>query len=279
MRVTRTVAETRLTCTSVPRPLGFVPTMGALHAGHLSLMAAARKECATVAASIFVNPTQFGPGEDFERYPRNEGRDLRLLEEAGAALVFAPPSAEMYRPGASTSVHVGGPLTSLLEGASRPGHFDGVATIVAKLLGIVRPDRLFLGQKDAQQLAVVRRMVADLDLGAEVIAVPTMREPDGLAMSSRNAYLSSSERRGAARLYRALQQGVVVARLPKPTTDVLRTVEADLARREDDPAPRLEYVALVDPDTFEPAAQPHRGHLLAAAARLGAVRLIDNIIV
>ena len=168
MIVVRTVAEARAALDALPRPLGFTPTMGALHAGHLGLVEAARSRCASVAASIFVNPAQFGRGEDFRRYPRDEARDLRLLEEAGVALVFAPAAAEMYPDGFATAVHVGGPLTESLEGASRPGHFDGVTVIVIKLLGVARPDVLFLGEKDAQQLAVIRRCVRDLDLPVEV---------------------------------------------------------------------------------------------------------------
>ena len=194
MIVARTIAEARAALRDLPRPLGLVPTMGALHAGHLSLVEAAQARCARVAASVFVNPTQFGRGEDFEKYPRDEARDLRLLEEAGVVVVFAPTADEMYPEGFATCVHVGGALTESLEGASRPSHFDGVAVIVTKLLGVVQPDVLFLGQKDAQQLAVVRSFVGDLDLPVEVAGVPTLREPDGLAMSSRNVHLTADQR-------------------------------------------------------------------------------------
>ncbi len=214
MIVARTIPEARAALRALPRPLGFVPTMGALHAGHLSLVEAARARCASVAASVFVNPTQFGRGEDFDTYPRDEARDLRLLEEAGVALVFAPTADDMYPEGFATNVHVGGALTESLEGASRSSHFDGVAVIVTKLLGIVRPDVLFLGEKDAQQLAVVRRLVRDLDLDVDVAGVPTLREPDGLAMSSRNVYLTPEQRATAPDLYRALLAGVAAAGEP-----------------------------------------------------------------
>ncbi len=205
--VARTIAEARVALRELPRPLGLVPTMGALHAGHLSLVDAARARCASVVASVFVNPTQFGRGEDFSTYPRDEVGDLRLLEEAGVAVAFAPDADEMYPAGFATLVHVGGALTESFEGASRPGHFDGVTVIVAKLLGVTQPDVLFLGEKDAQQLAVVRRFVRDLDLPVEVAGVPTLREPDGLAMSSRNVRLTPEQRAVAAGAVRRPARG------------------------------------------------------------------------
>ncbi len=216
MRVARTVEEARGTLATLPRPLGLVPTMGALHEGHLTLVRAARERCAAVAASLFVNPTQFGAGEDFARYPRDEARDLALFEEAGIDVVFAPAPDEMYATDASTTVHVEGPITESLEGVDRPGHFDGVATVVTKLLTVVAPDVAFFGQKDAQQLALIRRLARDLDLPVEVAAVPTVREPDGLAMSSRNAYLTPGQRAVAPDLYRALLAGRAAAGEPAP---------------------------------------------------------------
>ena len=208
MIVTRTIAETRAALRSLPRPLGFAPTMGALHEGHLSLVDAAKARCASVAGSVFVNPTQFGQGEDFAAYPRDEARDFALFEERGLDLVFAPAAAEMYPDGSATGVHVARAASPKATRApARPGHFDGMALVVTKLLDIVQPDVLFLGEKDAQQLAVVRRFVRDLDLPVEVAGVPTVREPDGLAMSSRNAYLTPEQRAVAPDLYRALLAG------------------------------------------------------------------------
>jgi pantoate--beta-alanine ligase len=288
--VARTVAEARAALRELPRPLGFTPTMGALHAGHLSLVEAARARCASVAASIFVNPTQFGRGEDFEKYPRDEARDLRLLEEAGVAVVFAPAADEMYPEGFATGVHVGGALTETLEGDSRPGHFDGVAVVVAKLLGVVQPDVLFLGEKDAQQLAVVRRFVRDLDLPAEVAGVPTLREPDGLAMSSRNVYLTPAQRAVAPDLYLALLAGAAAAGKPGAAAkdvvvaaaSALLLPAAGLDAGAVDEAParprfRIDYLAVVDEETFIPEGELGPRSRLVAAAFLGSTRLIDNI--
>jgi len=277
MRVCRTIAETRAAVAELPRPLGLVPTMGALHAGHLSLVEAADAACAAVAASIFVNPLQFGPHEDYDRYPRDEARDLRLLEEAGTAITFVPTATEMYREGAATTIRVTGPLTDTFEGASRPGHFDGVATVVAKLLMILQPDLLFLGQKDAQQLAVVRRMVADLDIPVRVVGLPIHREADGLAMSSRNAYLSEQQRALAPRFHHALELGAAAAANGSSGAQVRRIVAAELAAGSDGPTLALEYASVVDPESFAQISEPRRGCLLVAAARLGTVRLIDNV--
>lgn len=293
--ITRTVAATREALAALPRPLGLVPTMGALHDGHLALVTSADRECASVAVSLFVNPTQFGPNEDLDRYPRDEARDVDQAGAAGAGLVFAPPVAEMYRSGAATTVHVEGPLATRYEAAERPGHFDGVATIVTKLLSIVAPDRAYFGRKDAQQLALVRRLVADLDLPVEIVGVDTVREPDGLAMSSRNVYLTADDRAKAAELHRALLAGRAVA------GDGARAIESEVTAKlvlgfspqvagADDPRGRLrprfsvDYVAVVDPDTFEALAelQPddvRPESLIIAAARLGEIRLIDNIAV
>jgi pantoate--beta-alanine ligase len=294
--VTRTVDETRAALAGLPRPLGFVPTMGALHAGHLSLVDAARPRCAAVAASVFVNPTQFGAGEDFDTYPRDEARDFAMLEERRVELVFAPAAAEMYPDGFATGVQVRGAMTDQYEGARRPGHFDGMALIVTKLLGVMRPDVLYMGQKDAQQLAVVRRFVRDLDLAVDVVAVPTTREPDGLAMSSRNANLTREQRAVAPNLYAALMAGAAAGGQPHATTrDVVVAATTALlmpagpfscderpAGLSDDPPTAddgfdLDYLAIVDPDTFEPRMSLAPGSLLIAAARLGAVRLIDNV--
>jgi pantoate--beta-alanine ligase len=291
-----TIAEARAALRSLPRPLGFTPTMGALHEGHLSLVDAARTRCASVAASVFVNPPQFGREEDFEKYPRDEARDFALFEDRGAGLVFAPNADEMYSDGFATQVHVGGPLTETYEGASRPGHFDGVAVIITKLLDIAQPDVLFLGEKDAQQLAVVRRLVRDLDLPVEVAGVPTVREPDGLAMSSRNAYLTAEQRTIAPDLYRALLAGRATAGGPAATPkDVVVAATTALLipavpmgdaeriaalRGEAPPAtPRfdLDYLAIVDADTFQPQSTLGPRSLLVVAASLGATRLIDNV--
>jgi pantoate--beta-alanine ligase len=231
---------------------GLVPTMGALHDGHRALLRAARGENDRVVMSLFVNPTQFGPGEDFDRYPRDEARDRAVAAEEGADEVVAPSVEEMYPDGFSTTVDVGD-MASRLEGAARPGHFAGVATVVLKLLQRVAPDRAYFGQKDAQQLAVIRRMVRDLDVPVQIRAVATQREPDGLALSSRNVFLDPEQRRRAASLHRALE-----ARDPS-------LVEGD-----------LEYFESVDPDTFAPCP-PRPGALLVAAARFGATRLIDNV--
>ena len=232
--------------------LALVPTMGGLHDGHRALLRAARAEADRVVMSLFVNPTQFGEGEDFTSYPRDGDRDRRIAAEEGVEEVYAPTIEDVYPTGFSTSVHVG-PLAEAFEGASRPGHFAGVATVVLKLFERVRPDIAVFGQKDAQQVAVIRRMVRDLDVPVALRIVPTVREPDGLAVSTRNAYLSDDERRRAPSLHRAL-----VARDPG-------LVEGD-----------LDYLAVVDPDTFEPV-EPRPGAIVIGAARFGSTRLIDNI--
>jgi pantoate--beta-alanine ligase len=288
--VARTVAEARAALRELPRPLGFVPTMGALHAGHLSLVGAAQARCASVAAAVFVYPTQFGRGEDFATYPRDEARDLRLLEEAGVAVTFMPTADEMYPDGFATIVHVGGHLTEDFEGGSRPAHFDGVAVIVTKLLGAVQPDVLFRGEKDAQQLAVVRRCVRDLDLPVEVAGVPTLREPDGLAMSSRNVYLTPDQRAVAPDLYRALLAGAAASGEPGAAAkDVVVAATAALllpaAEVDSDtmdealahPRFELDYLAVVDEETFVPEGDLGSRSRLIVAARLGNTRLIDTI--
>ncbi len=275
MEVLRGVDEARAFVAAAPRPHGLVPTMGALHDGHLALVRAARDTCATVVASLFVNPTQFDDAADLAAYPRNADRDLALFAAGGVDAVFAPSEQAMYAPGSTTTVHVGGPALPL-EGEARPGHFDGVATVVAKLLSIIAPDAAYFGQKDGQQVAVVRRLVADLELPVEVRVIPTVREPDGLALSSRNAHLSPEQRAAAPALYAALMAG---AGRWRATRDVLHSVDAAAERLAAEPAfSGVDYVALVDAATMAPWDGRGTG-MLAAAARLGSVRLIDNVLV
>ena len=248
--------------------IGLVPTMGALHAGHLSLVEHACRENDRVVVSIFVNPTQFGPGEDFERYPRDPERDAELLAKAGVDAIYRPTVAAMYPPGSSTRIHVAA-VTEPLEGQARPGHFDGVATVVAKLFAAVEPDRAYFGQKDAQQLAVVKRMARDLDFPVEIRGCPTVREPDGLARSSRNAYLNAEQRKAAASLSAALRVAADAyaggERQPQRLREMLRE------RLEAEPLAQVEYAELVDPETFKPP-----GSLAVLAVRIGRTRLIDN---
>ena len=250
------------------RSIGLVPTMGALHAGHMSLVEAARRENDVVVVSIFVNPIQFGPGEDFTRYPRDFERDARMLEAAEVDAVYRPSTEAMYPPGASTRVQTGA-VAELLEGAARPGHLEGVATVVTKLFAAVEPDRAYFGQKDAQQAAVVKRLVRDLDLGVDVRVEPIVREPDGLALSSRNVYLSPAERKAATALSAALREaaGAYAAgeHDPERLTRVLRR------RLDAEPLVELDYAELVDRATFR---KP--GTLAVVAARVGKTRLIDN---
>lgn len=248
--------------------IGLVPTMGALHAGHLRLIEVARAETDVVVVSVFVNPIQFGPNEDLARYPRDWDRDLRLLTLAEVDAVYRPSSEEMYPPGASTRVHVTG-VAEPLEGAARPGHFEGVATVVTKLLDAVGPDRAYFGQKDAQQVAVVKQLVRDLDLGVDVRVVPTVREPDGLALSSRNAYLNAEERKAAAGLSAALREASRAYAAGERDPGRLRDV---LTRRlGQEPLATVEYAEVVDPATFR---KP--GTLAVLAVRIGRTRLIDN---
>ena len=256
--------------------VGLVPTMGALHAGHVSLIRTAREENAFVVVSIFVNPTQFGPGEDFERYPRPLGDDLEICRQEGVDLVFAPTPEEMYPEGFATTVHVAG-LTAKMCGAARRGHFDGVATVVAKLFGIVAPDAAYFGEKDAQQLAVIRRMAADLDLAPEIRACPLVRDADGLATSSRNRYLAPEERARALVLSRALAEARQA--LADGERDASRLARSVRRRIEEADGVALVYVAVADPDTLEDIQRVGRQVLVAVAATVGATRLIDNILV
>ncbi len=256
--------------------VGFVPTMGALHAGHLSLVRRARRECGAVVVSIFVNPTQFGRGEDFGRYPRTLKRDLELLAALKPDAVFAPGEAEMYPPEAATWVEVEGPLTRRLEGAFRPGHFRGVATVVAGLFLLVRPDRAYFGLKDYQQYLVVRKMVRDLHFPLKVVGCPTERERDGLALSSRNRYLDPEERRLAPLLHRSLERaGELLRREGLPVGEVLRRARAPL--REG--GFHIDYFSLVDPETLAGLKGPALPALAVAAVRLGRTRLIDNLLI
>lgn len=276
MKVARTVSALRRALSvegSAGAVVGLVPTMGALHAGHRSLLQLARRNCDVVVASIFVNPLQFGPGEDLERYPRDEEGDLALARGAGVDIVFAPARAEMYRPGDSTVVTVGS-LTTILEGAARPGHFDGVATVVAKLFLQTRADVAFFGQKDAQQIAVVKRMSRDLSFPVEIRVGATVRDHDGLALSSRNAYLSEDERLRATSLYRALAAGAKELESGRSREEA----EASMIRTLVTGGVRIDYARSVDPDTFEPAS-PGRPVLLVVAGWVGATRLIDNLLV
>lgn len=276
MRIAHTIAEARAVRANLPSTCGFVPTMGFLHAGHRTLMDHARAECQSLAISIFVNPTQFGPGEDFERYPRDEARDLAMCEAAGADLVFMPTVPEMYPAGAATTVTVGG-ITSVLEGAHRPGHFDGVATVVSKLFHIVGPDRAYFGQKDAQQLLVIRSVVRDLDMPVAIVACPTVREPDGLALSSRNVYLSPEGRMQALSLSRGLRQAAAAFTGGVRNAPLLRgIVEREVAAQ---PLARIDYVSLADADVLaELDGEIVAPALLSMAVRFGDTRLIDNAV-
>jgi pantoate--beta-alanine ligase len=283
MRVARTRAELRKALEPARRDgrtVGLVATMGSLHEGHLGLLAAARERCDVVVMSLFVNPTQFGPDEDYDAYPRDDGGDARLAERAGVDLLYAPAADEVYPSGFGTWVEVGGELTEVLEGArGQRGreHFQGVATVVAKLFNSVSPDVAFFGQKDAQQALVIRRMASDLDFPVEIVVLPTVREPDGLAMSSRNAYLSPEERRSAASLSRALRAAQVLAEGGETNPeDVLAAASAELERAGIEP----DYLEARDAETLGPVETLNgRPVLVAVAARFGKARLIDNLVI
>ena len=275
MQIVRSSEELARARGAIEGTLALVPTMGALHAGHIALIDEAKRRAAKVAASIFVNPTQFGANEDFGRYPRREADDARMLEQAGCDFVWMPSVAGIYPDGFATTVHVRG-VSERWEGEARPGHFDGVATIVAKLLLSVRPDVALFGEKDFQQLAVIRRMASDLNIAADIVGVPTVREEDGLALSSRNAYLSERERSRAAALPRALEyarSAILEGASVRLALDTARNslVEAGFSR--------IDYFALVDASTLEPLEAPAGAMRLIAAAVIGATRLIDNIAV
>ncbi len=258
------------------RPAGFVPTMGALHEGHMSLVHAAMAECQPVVASIFVNPAQFGPGEDLQKYPRTLDADRVRLEEAGVSYLFAPEAAEMYPQGFRTWVNVEG-LSDRLEGRVRPGHFRGVTTVVLKLLEIVQPQKAFFGRKDAQQARLIQQMARDLHLDSEIIVCPIVREPDGLAMSSRNAYLSPDERRAATVLHRSLDRARRA--IERGERDALRLTAAMREIIRGEPLAQTDYLELVDAETLEPVTRLRRTCLALLAARFGATRLIDNLLI
>ncbi len=276
MKVVQTVTDLRAERGRLPEPLGLVPTMGFLHEGHISLVRRARAECRSVAASIFVNPTQFGPAEDLQGYPRDLPRDLDLLRREGVDLVWTPEASEVYPSGFQTWVTVD-EVTRRLEGARRPGHFRGVATVVTKLFNAFLPARAYFGQKDAQQAVVVRRLTADLDFPVEIVVCPTVREPDGLAMSSRNAYLSPAERRAATVLYRALTAAEQAFNLGEHDGARLRAIMTDVLAAE--PLARPAYVSVADPEALVEVDGPAERALLSMAVRIGKPTLIDNVIV
>lgn len=273
MRIVRDVETLRnaVAALRADGPVALVPTMGALHAGHLSLLAEGRRRAANVVASIFVNPRQFGPAEDLSRYPRREAADAHLLRAAGCALLFAPPPEAVYPPGFATNISVSG-LDRPLEGASRPGHFDGVATVVAKLLIMVAPDVAVFGEKDWQQLAVIRRLAADLDLPVAIVGAPTVREADGLALSSRNAYLSAPERAAASALPAMLRTTAAAIAAGRPITDAL----ADGRRALTEAGFVVDYLECCDETMLHGLDRAAPGARLFAAARIGTTRLIDN---
>jgi pantoate--beta-alanine ligase len=278
MRISNTIEEMQAACRAVRRGgqrLGFVPTMGALHEGHLSLVRAARACCEVVAASIFVNPTQFGPSEDLAKYPRNFDRDRDLLAKEGVELLFAPSVEEMYPAGTVSWVTVEG-LSSKLDGRSRPGHFRGVTTVVAKLFHFIEPDVAFFGQKDAAQVAIIRRMVRDLNFPVEIVACPIVREADGLAMSSRNAYLDPRQRKQALALQGSLMQ--VKKLWEAGERDAAKLAAAGREEIATEKSIRLDYFEVVDPDSLDPVDTVAGGALVAVAAFVGTTRLIDNIL-
>lgn len=275
MKLVHTVADFRAARAAFPA-LGFVPTMGALHAGHLSLVQQAREAHGAVAVSIFVNPTQFNEGADFDRYPRTLPRDLELLSPTGCDLVFAPEPAEIYPRGFASSIDVG-PVATPLEGAMRPGHFAGVATVVCKLLNIVQPTSAWFGQKDAQQLAVIRRMAADLNLPFEIVGAPTVREPDGLAMSSRNVHLTPEQRKQAPALHRALRLAEAAYGGGERDAESLRAALRGVLAGA--PLGRVEYASIADPQTLQELDEVGpAGALASLAVRFGETRLIDNLV-
>jgi pantoate--beta-alanine ligase len=276
MRIVESIQELRNARAELESPLGFVPTMGYLHEGHLSLVRRARQECGSVVASIFVNPTQFGPQEDLAAYPRDLERDLGLLKAEGVDLVWTPMTATMYPEGFQTWVSVD-ELTRHLEGKQRPGHFRGVTTIVAKLFNAVGPDRAYFGQKDAQQATVIRRMVADLNFPIEVVVCPIVREADGLAKSSRNTYLNEAQRKAATVLFRSLTAAVEAFESGQREAQTLRdTMSAVLAG---EPLAQVQYVSVADPETLEELSGEIERALLSMAVFVGETRLIDNMVV
>jgi pantoate--beta-alanine ligase len=275
VQIVRTSEELASARAEISGTLALVPTMGALHAGHMALIAEAKKRADKVVASIFVNPAQFGPNEDFSRYPRQEMQDAQMLEDGGCDLLWLPSVSDIYPDGFATKVSVSG-VSERWEGQARSGHFDGVATVVAKLLLSVRPNVALFGEKDFQQLAVIRRMVADLNISVEIVGVPTVREPDGLALSSRNAYLSADERRQAVALPRALEAARVAILHGTPVEEALENARNSLRNES---FSRIDYFALVNAATLEPLDKAEGDMRLIAAAVIGTTRLIDNLAV
>jgi len=275
MQIVTTLSELRAARASLPEPVGLVPTMGYLHEGHLSLVRRARAECASVTASIFVNPTQFGPSEDLDNYPRDLPHDLEMLESAGTDLVWTPTPEVMYPPGFQTWVTVE-EVTQPLEGALRPGHFRGVTTVVAKLFTGVQPQKGYFGQKDAQQARVIQQMTRDLNLALEIVVCPIVREPDGLAMSSRNTYLDPQQRQAATVLHRALTAARAAFETSERDAEQLRTIVAETVAGE--PLADLQYVSCADPETLQELETVAGRALLSMAVFVGKMRLIDNIV-
>ncbi len=275
MKVVETIDDMRRLRQPLAEPVGFVPTMGYLHEGHLALVRRARAENPSVAASIFVNPTQFGPQEDFKKYPHDLQRDLALLEKEGTDIVFVPSAVEMYPPQFSSWVEVD-KLTERLEGASRPGHFKGVTTVVAKLFNVVQPTRAYFGQKDAQQLLVIKKMVADLNMNLEIVTIPTVREPDGLAVSSRNTYLNPEQRRAATVLYQALCLAQKLYSQGEKNAERLRQEMLTLIQKQ--PLADIDYVSIADAETLDELDTVKPPTLVSMAVRIGKTRLIDNVV-
>jgi len=279
MRTIRTVRQLIAWRSALQRErvtIALVPTMGALHDGHRTLIRAARLACDAVVVSIFVNPTQFGPGEDLDRYPRPFRRDAAMCRAEGVDVIFAPPREEMYHADHRTLVIVAG-VSRRWEGEARPGHFEGVATVVTKLLSLVQPDQTFFGQKDYQQSVVVRRLASDLNLPGRIIVCPTVREPDGLALSSRNVYLTPEDRKAASILYQALKAGEAAVRRGTGDAHTIRRVMQGTLKRER--RVRIDYLAVCDPESLEPVARIERRVALLGAIRLSGIRLIDNLLV
>lgn len=275
MKVIEKVADMKRLRLKLAEPVGFVPTMGYLHEGHLALVKQARAENPSVVVSIFVNPTQFGPREDFSRYPSDPERDLALLEKEGVDVVFMPSAGEMYPPQFDSWMEVG-KLTERLEGAARPGHFRGVTTVVAKLFHIVQPARAYFGQKDAQQTLVIKKMVADLNMNLEIVAAPTVREPDGLAMSSRNTYLNPGERKAAVVLHQALNLAQKLWSEGESNAKRLRREVTNLIQQQ--PLAQIDYVSIADAETLDELDTVNPPALVSLAVKIGRTRLIDNVV-
>jgi len=275
MKVVETIAEMRRLRPGLTEPVGFVPTMGYLHDGHLALVKQARAENPSVVVSIFVNPTQFGPQEDLASYPRDTQRDLALLEKEKTDIVFMPSATEMYPPQFNSWVEIG-KVTERLEGASRPGHFRGVTTVVAKLFNIVQPTKAYFGQKDAQQAIVIRKMVADLNMNLEIVTCPTVREPDGLAMSSRNIYLNPEERQAAVVLYQALNLAQQLWSQGEKDAEKLRQEMTELIQKQ--PLATIDYVSVANTETLDELDEVKPPALVSMAVKIGKTRLIDNVV-